>query len=250
MNLNFLDLENICVLEVFGKDARSFLNGLLTNDIQKLKLGEGCYTLICSPKGKILADLFCFCIEEDKFRIILSKELRQKVFDLFQKYIIIQEVEIQDFSGTWDVLESLKSKIEMSTEKREILRIESMVPKYGVDMDENTLPQEAGLYHALNFQKGCYIGQETIARLEHLGHVNKLLALIQLDKEVKINSKIFSREGEEIGRITSECFSKKYKSFIALGYIRYSYAKENTIVHVGETCKGFVLCLTKRRKLC
>lgn len=116
----------------------------------------------------------------------------------------------------------------ISPETQEILRIESKTPLYGVDMTEENIPQEAGLDEALNFNKGCYVGQETIARLEHRGHVNKGLVLLKVEGDIvpPPSTKIATDSGEEIGHVTSSCFSPKYNAPIAMGYVRYSYLSE------------------------
>lgn len=111
---------------------------------------------------------------------------------------------------------------------QEILRIESKTPLLGIDMNEETIPQEAGLKNALHFNKGCYMGQETITRLQHRGHVGKELALLKLNTNTlpARGEKIFSEKGEESGWVTSSCHSLKYNSVIAMGYLRYAFLKE------------------------
>ena len=299
MKLGLLDLSEYGLIEVRGNDSRSFLNGILTQDIKTLPYGKGAYACLCTPKGKILADLFCYAAE-DHFKIECHQNLKGKILELLNRYILIQKVSLQDLSQEWsgvgvlgsespsivqkhfpqfsgiaplshqkisDVwilyklqwgypcfefwmkkehLSSFQASFQVSFQKQlavpfiskedqEILRIESKTPLYGVDMDETTIPQEAHLFHALNFQKGCYIGQETIARLQNLGHVNKELVLLKIDEkeEVSKGSKIFTQQGEEIGFITSQCFSPKYQCVIALGYIRYAHFEEKEF-RVGE----------------
>ncbi|MEK7790332.1 MAG: hypothetical protein AAB309_01740, partial [Deltaproteobacteria bacterium] len=97
----------------------------------------------------------------------------------------------------------------ISEETQEILRIESKTPLYGVDIISETIPQEADLYSALDFNKGCYIGQETIARLEHRGHVNKKLSLLKLsgNRLPDAGIRILTKEGEDAGYVTSSCYS-------------------------------------------
>ncbi len=314
--------SDTCLISVEGSDSRSFLNGLLTNNIKTLQKGMGCYTCVCSPKGKILADLFCYAVSDSFFILESRRELKNKILDLLKKYALNQKIKIREgafhpeagnlafwggrgilgtqahswfqkvypgcllptdlshehfvppdqnteepkgvwikrknmwgypcyeiwrdctlewnWEGEWphqqvNPIEPEKylSNLEdpsllISKSTQEILRIESKTPLYGVDMDENTIPQEANLFHALNFKKGCYVGQETIARLQNLGHVNKQLVLLKIEgnEEVPKESKIITQEGKEIGFITSQCFSPKYKSRIALGYIRYAHLGE------------------------
>ncbi len=118
-------------------------------------------------------------------------------------------------------------------EAMESLRIEVAIPRYGVDMDENTIPQEAGIRRALSFDKGCYVGQEVIIRIEHRGHVNRhLLGLfIQSEKPPAKGDRIF-RDEHQIGEITSGVFSPSLKRVIALGYIRREFSEPGTEVSV------------------
>ena len=102
-----------------------------------------------------------------------------------------------------------------------LLRIEAGIPWYGVDMDETNLLQEAGLERAASFSKGCYIGQETVARVAHRGHVNWHLVglLIQGEEVPEVGTKLL-HEQREVGRITSAVRSPALGRPIALGYVR------------------------------
>jgi glycine cleavage system T protein len=112
-------------------------------------------------------------------------------------------------------------------EALEGLRIEAGIPRYGIDMDENTFPPEAGLEEkAISYTKGCYVGQETIARIKTYGQVHrKFMGLIfqaspsKMDKLPHREDKIFQNE-EEIGFVTSSAYSPVLNQNIALGYIR------------------------------
>lgn len=283
-NAVLLDLSDRVYLDVKGPDSKKFLNGILTNNIQALKGATGCYSCLCTPKGKMIADLYCYTCG-DYFGIDCSAALKPIILETLKKYIIFQKVELVDQSEKWgavgvigpkavdfikskrikipekefeyceatfdglsmwvirkkiwgldglelwchrEQLEKLKKSLNLpalNKETQEILRIESATPLFGVDMDQNTIPQEAGLYNALNFNKGCYVGQEIIARLEHRGHVGKKLVQIKIDSEKPpaAGEKILSPDGQEIGHITSSCFSPKFGSALALGYIRHAF---------------------------
>lgn len=88
-------------------------------------------------------------------------------------------------------------------------RIQIGWPKWGVDMDDNTFPQEANMIelNAISFTKGCYIGQETVARIHYRGHVNKFLRLVEIQSpdstHISLPAPVFSAEGKEVGTITS-----------------------------------------------
>ena len=103
-------------------------------------------------------------------------------------------------------------------------------------MDENTIPIEAGLWDALNFEKGCYIGQEVIARIRWRGHVNRHLSLIEFQGSVipSAKDKIYSGE-KEIGYITSAVYSYERDRIIALGYLRRGFNEAGSSVKVSSS---------------
>jgi folate-binding protein YgfZ len=103
----------------------------------------------------------------------------------------------------------------------DVVRIEAGIPVYGRDMTEETLPLEANLEAALSYTKGCYIGQEVIARIEARGHVNRKLVGLLLSGEIlpESGAKIVSPQ-REVGWITSATYSPARQQNIALGYVR------------------------------
>jgi folate-binding protein YgfZ len=119
----------------------------------------------------------------------------------------------------------------------ETLRIEAGVARFGQDMDETNIITETNLDDAVSFTKGCYIGQEIIARIKYRGHVaKKLTGLTFHGKEtVTEGSQIKTPEGKEIGRVTSSTFSPTLDRAIALGYVRYEQSSPGTDVVVGES---------------
>lgn len=116
----------------------------------------------------------------------------------------------------------------------EVLRVEAGVPRYGVDVDETSVVLEAGREDAaVSYTKGCYIGQEIIARIHWRGHVAKRLAGLVLADERELDAagaKVRSLDGREIGRITSTVFSPQLNRRIALGIIKYDYLQPDTQV--------------------
>ena len=120
----------------------------------------------------------------------------------------------------------------------EILRLEAGYPKYAIDFDENTIVLEAGFKDAINFNKGCYLGQEVVARATHIGRVNKQLVRLEVETKDSVSprSKLMS-DGREAGFITSAAFSPGLGRVASLGYANREFAKEGTKVNVqsGET---------------
>jgi folate-binding protein YgfZ len=116
----------------------------------------------------------------------------------------------------------------------EILRIEAGLPRYGVDIDETKVVLETGLDDAVSFTKGCYIGQEIIARIHFRGHVAKRVAGLVLDAagDVRPEDKIRTPEGKEIGWITSAAYSPGLERRVALGYVKYDYLQPGTSVRI------------------
>jgi folate-binding protein YgfZ len=116
----------------------------------------------------------------------------------------------------------------------EVLRIEAGIPLYGVDMDETNVVTETNLDDAVSFTKGCYIGQEIIARIKYRGHVAKKLTGLVFESQVTLESgaKILSADDKEIGRVTSSAFSPRLDRTVALGYVKYDYLGPGTSVEV------------------
>jgi folate-binding protein YgfZ len=121
----------------------------------------------------------------------------------------------------------------------ETLRIEAGLPRYGIDMDDTNVVTETNLDDAVSYTKGCYIGQEIIARIKYRGHVAKKLSGLVFDGIVSAGSVINSADGKEIGRITSVTFSPKLKQTIALAYLKFDYLAPGTPVKITSTSEGF-----------
>lgn len=122
----------------------------------------------------------------------------------------------------------------------ESLRIEAGTPKYGAELTEAVIPLEAELEHAIDFEKGCYIGQEIVARMKYRGHPNRLLRGIEIDaaQQPKQNAPAFSGD-KEVGWITSAVYSPTLEKQIALGYVRMAVTDAGSCVQI-ETSEGRV----------
>jgi folate-binding protein YgfZ len=121
----------------------------------------------------------------------------------------------------------------------ETLRIESGIPKFGVDMDEMTIVPELGLEGMISYTKGCYIGQEIIARIHFRGHVAKqLTGLLSEPREgatgLSSGAELKSPDGKNAGKVTSATFSPHLQKNIALAYVRYDYLTAGTSLHCGD----------------
>ena len=112
-------------------------------------------------------------------------------------------------------------------EALDILRLEKGLPNYGVDVDENVIVLEAGFNDAISFTKGCYMGQEVVARATHIGRVNKKLVQLEIDAKTPPGpkSKLMS-DGKETGFLTSSAFSPGRGKVVGLGYVQRDIAVE------------------------
>jgi len=124
-----------------------------------------------------------------------------------------------------------------SIEALEIVRVESGIPKFGVDMDETNLASEAGIEaRAISYSKGCYIGQEVISRIRAFGQVAKSLRGLRLPTELsrlpQKGDKLF-HDGKEVGYVTSSCRSQALQLNVALGYVRREHNSSGTELIVG-----------------
>ena len=128
----------------------------------------------------------------------------------------------------------------------ESLRIEAGIPRYGTELTDAVIPLEAELEHAINFEKGCYIGQEIVARMKYRGHPNRLLRGIEIDSAptssecfvLHQDAPIFSAD-KEVGWITSSTFAPTLGKPIAMAYVRTAVTEAGSRVQI-ETLEGRV----------
>lgn len=232
------------VLCFSGEKAAVFLHGQLSNSIKTLKEGECGYNLLLTQKGKVRADLWVMRRQNDFYALVPERYL-QLIHDHFAKLAPLSRVTIRDasaelevwnVSGSYFLIPSIQKEsfiseheksglILLDEQAQEILRVEQGICKVGVDATEDNLPQESRLDSALHFEKGCYLGQEIIARLHYKGHVNKILVGLKTEKQLSL----------EAGKITSSIFSPTLGAFLALGYVPYKH--EATMKIQGQTAQ-------------
>ena len=122
---------------------------------------------------------------------------------------------------------------ECSFEALEVVRIENATPWFGIDSSAANLPQELRRDDkAISFDKGCYLGQETVARIDAIGHVNQFLVSFKLDAQVEPGTELVA-DGKKVGRLTSVCWSPNLQSWIGLGFLKRQLCKEGIEVDAG-----------------
>jgi hypothetical protein len=220
------------VLRVDGEDARSWLNGQITNNIIDFDASSALYALIVNLKGKILADVWALIRDDETIDLLVPSGTRSMLLEYLDGFIIMEDVELRDDvsdvyhlcfesepaqSGLSWSLAYLGLEAKLSTEVGSGTPIEDKAwlhahhtasrPLYGIDFGDNMLPQEAGLKElAVSFNKGCYQGQEAIVMLEHRGKPPKRLVNLELHQDptedLTKGSPIRDESGKEVGALT------------------------------------------------
>ena len=160
-------------------------------------------------------------------QVIRATHTAEDGFDLF--------IAAPAAASLWDALTASGARA-VGFDALEVLRIEAGIARYGVDADETNVVLEAVADEAVSFTKGCYIGQEIIARIHWRGHVAKQLTGLSFDEqgEAKRDDKIRAMDGREIGRLTSVTFSPRQNRTVALGLVKYDYLAPGTEVRVSS----------------
>ena len=301
-------------LRLTGADRRSYLQGLLTNDIVALRSGSGCYAALLTAQGRMIAEMRVL-ETGDEILLDVPAGVAQRVRDHLREFIFSEDVEVEDVSastaqlGAYGVeaaavlantlaretapgerapsagqldaialfgnarwtfrgvavlvvrsdeigvpgfdlfIESVRADalvqaltglgaMRAGADAVEICRVEAGRPRFGVDMDENTIPLEAGIGdRAISMTKGCYVGQEIIVRVLHRGggRVARRLVGLKLDPGAGVPAPgaPLKSGDREIGRVTSAVMSPRLGP-IALGYVHRDFVEPGTRVSVAE----------------
>ena len=114
----------------------------------------------------------------------------------------------------------------------EAVRVEDGVPRFGSDLLETTIPLEADLHHAIHYEKGCYVGQEVIARATYRGHMNRKLTGLVLGPSAAAPRSELRRDGKKIGFLTSVVKSPARGQYVALGYVHRDHLAPGTVLEI------------------
>ncbi len=303
-----LDCSDRGKLALTGADAKSFLQGQVTNDMLALAGGEGCYAAFLTPKGKMLGDLRILdaglvpvarsasgLAESGDARVVqlllldTERVCLQELFNMIRRFSVGYDVQLHKrtlergllaligpaadaVAGAADLpapehahrelelagvsvrairtylgidllcdsgdIDALRGSLQdagaapVSETVAECLRVERGRPRYGVDLDDTVIPQEAGLNErAVSFTKGCYVGQETVARLHYRGKPNRRLRGLLLSAPGERGEEL-ALEGRKVGRLGSVAQSPEHGA-IALALVRRE-APPGSSVTVGD----------------
>jgi folate-binding protein YgfZ len=291
------DLSGRSKIAVTGGDRVRWMNGMATNNVRDLAIGHGIYAFLLNAQGRIQADLYVFQRGESLL-VDLERAQREKVFALFDRYIIADDVEIADISDKlgvigltgpdgrnvlanagisvcdlahlqftdaiwreknitllrsgeevreswqlwigpehvgelWDALLKAGAKA-VGSSALNLFRISRGVPQLAADIRDRDLPQETGQTRALNFTKGCYLGQEIVERIRSRGAVHRQFTGFAVEGALpEVGMKIIAPEldGKEVGEITSAAILPLSGGDrpVALGYLRREAAEKELL---------------------
>ncbi len=295
------DISNYGILELRGKDVRDFLHRITTNSIKELPKERAVRTILTTEKGRIIDVVTLMNFDEYKL-VITNPANKLKVKSWIEKYVIMDDVKLNDFNNKYVLLELLgpqavsfatlfadkipnelnfnqfkvihsdgilffilklgdntgkpkfwiladmnngmkivKTMKEytgpfnfnfIGNEAYEKYRIEQGIPAAPNELNGSFNPHEVNLLSIVDFKKGCYIGQEVIARLDTYDKVQKKLTGIKFKDEPGHNGllNLFDKEDKDAGQVTSVAFSKELNQWIGLAFVRRAYLDKGTIL--------------------
>ena len=237
----FAELSWFRRVRVTGADARGWLHDLITTDVDSLRTGQARRSLLLSPTGRIRAD-FSLGSDADGFVLLQAAGQPEHVDDALAPYVLSSAVSLIEADGDLSVfavpgdaevadvpdrldpsvlgtgvdlltptgesarrlLDALRDKglVQVGSEALEVWRVRHGRPRMGVDFDEGSLPAEAGLDATIDATKGCFLGQESVAKVRNLGHPPRMLAHVRASRPIAVGSTV-AADGAQVGTVTS-----------------------------------------------
>jgi folate-binding protein YgfZ len=287
----WLDLSGRGKIRATGEDRARLLHAMTTQQVEQMKPGEGAYAFFLNVQGRILGDVNLFCLEEC-FLLDTEPETRQKLFEHLDRYIIADDVTLEDLTEHMatiavegpqaaSVLEKLGAPIpeapyqtrawgdriiarvnstgsegffvflpasgkrelagqlagvpEASAAEARLVRIEHGRPRYGEEITERYLVQETGQTHAVNFTKGCYLGQEIVERVRSRAQIHRVLRRLEIDgfEPPAAGTKLTSG-GADAAEIVSSAFSPALAKVVAMAYVRVQFEEPGSELQLGD----------------
>jgi folate-binding protein YgfZ len=265
-----IDLSAWRKVMVRGREASAWLNDLLTAELAGLEEGEARRSLLLSPTGRMRADV-AVTQSADGFLLLQDPIQPSAVDRVLAPYVLSSNVVVEDRSGELGLVampdgpvppaegrlsfrpsplgtgrgiavhEEEKAAIlgdpglvPVSLADLEAFRIERGVPRFGVDLGEESLPHEAPMGDAIAHDKGCFLGQEAVAKVRNLGHPPFVLIAVDCSDRVEAGGAIMA-EGREVGRITSAARLEERSA--ALARVRWAARGSELRTREGESLR-------------
>ncbi len=263
----WIDLSGRAKFRLTGPDRVRYLNGQVTNDVARLRPGESMSALVCTAKGRLEGEVVVRA-EPDHFLVDAPAELREPLLARLEKYLIADDCAWEDVTNQWSLWHGLgmdgapvvrrfgppgidlwlpagaaaPEGPVLAPETIDLIRLAHGVPVWGAELTPETLPQEARLEErAVDFHKGCYVGQEVVSRLRSVGRVNRLLCRLETAGDAPLAAGdrlcLAPASGEadaaEVGSVTSARRDPDRAVTLALGYVKRSAALPGTTFLAG-----------------
>lgn len=221
----FVDRSHERALVVRGDDARGWLGDLVTADVATLGRGSSRRSLLLTPTGRIRADLWITNIDDVEFFVLQARDQPERAEDVLRPYVLSSAVHLADASdafrvsvfpateriiiaprgdpGAPDRPMAERGTIMVDEWAHEVWRVGRGDPRMGVDFEAGALPAEAGLERLIDMEKGCFLGQESVAKVRNLGHPPTLLRHLRSTTAVMSPGAPVHAGGDVVGRVTS-----------------------------------------------
>jgi tRNA-modifying protein YgfZ len=239
-------------VRISGPDAEDLLDRLVSNDVRGLVEGDVCEALLLTPKARVLAPLVVWRRGSEDFLLLTEPGLGEVVRATLVRARFAAKAEIEaEEHESWlvlgrgnggipnaeygvpavEVLDERPSGEPIPPDELERLRIEARTPLWGREIDDRVLPAEAGLVErAVSLTKGCFPGQEPIARLHYRGHANRGLRLLEVEGAPAPETDVLHGE-KRVGRVTSSVAG------LALAYVRREVPEDADLVVEGRAAR-------------
>jgi folate-binding protein YgfZ len=241
-------------VRVTGADALRYLDGQLSNSVHKATADQAIEGLLLTARGKLCARVFVWREGEG---FLLDADVGVELLPRVSRYAVADDVEFEQLPSTatgwhvcgvavrglactrmgqpgWDCPQPPSGIPIASPEEIELLRIARGVPQWGAELDPDVLPHEAGLDRtAVDFHKGCYVGQEVVSRIESVGRTNRILRGFLGDFPPQGGLRLHDAE-REVGRLTSGSRHLELPHTVALGYVNPKSSATDFAVHARE----------------
>jgi folate-binding protein YgfZ len=233
---------------VRGPDAKDFLQRMVSNDVERAP----CPALLLTPKARVIAPLLVVRRGDDDYLLLTEHGLGEVVRSALTRARFAAKVEIEPEQHTSvlifgeddgilneefgapavEVLDAEPPGELLDEEELERMRIRARRPRWGREIDDRVLPAEAGLTEThVSFTKGCYPGQEPVARLQYRGKTNRALRVLEVEGEPTPDSDVLNGD-KIVGRITSSVPG------LALAYVRTDVPEEAPLVVAGTAARS------------
>ncbi|MEM9353927.1 MAG: hypothetical protein AAGA92_13015 [Planctomycetota bacterium] len=248
-------LPDWSTVQVTGVDRATFLQSFCTNDVKTLAAGESREAFFTDLKGKIVAHAFVLA-EAERSLLVLPGQPAEPLLTHLDRYIVREDVTLADASADsrWQAVLGSDAVLEgcvapgafgegsavtagagqgggVTPDELHAARVRAGFPLFGVDFGPDSLPQEVGRdCEAISFTKGCYLGQETVARIDALGHVNRRVTRFRVESgEPPQPGDELTVEDKPVGEVTSvaEC---KNAPAAGLATIRRGHWEAGTVL--------------------